>query len=300
MGTADSKWVVIANPTAGGGRARRAARAATAALAQSGLPAELLFSREPGDAAVLARRAVAEGAAAVVACGGDGTIAEVLPALAETGVPLGVLPAGTANDFARGLGIPLQLSGAIDILVRGRPRAVDLGFAGDRLFCTVAAFGFDAEVSQAMVEGRVPIAGTLGYVYACLRQLPVFQPPTVRLSGEFGQIEGPVLLVATGNTRSYGGGMKIVPAADPFDGKLDICIVSPVSRWTVMAVLPRVFSGSHVNHPAVRMVRSSWLQIDTGESRVLLADGEHLTRTPARIETRPGALDVILATDPSR
>ena len=67
--------------------------------------------------------------------------------------------------------------------------------------------------------------------------------------------------------------LKIVPAADPFDGKLDICIVSPVSRWTVMAVLPRVFSGSHVNHPAVRMVRSSWLQIDTGESRVLLADG---------------------------
>lgn len=295
----DSRWVLIANPAAGGGRARRAAQAAAAALAKAGRPVELLFSAEPGHGTALARAAVAEGASAVIACGGDGTISEMLPALAASGVPLGVLPFGTANDFARGLGIPRQLDRAVDYLVHGRPLAVDLGAAGDRLFCTVATFGFDAEVSQAMSAGRVPISGALGYVYASLRQMSAFQPPVVRLTGEFGQIEGRVLLVATGNTRSYGGGMQIVPAADPFDGKLDICIVSPVSRWTVMAVFPRVFCGRHVNHPAVRMVRSSWLRIDTLESRVIQADGESLTRTPARIEVRPGALDVILATDSS-
>ena len=293
----NSKWVLIANPAAGGGDAGRAARAATSALSRAGRPVELLFSRERGHGTALARQAVIEGAAVVVACGGDGTIAEMLPALSATGVSLGVLPFGTANDFARGLGIPLRLDRAVANLVKGRPKAVDLGWAGDRLFCTVAAFGFDAEVSQAMNEGRVPISGTSGYVYASLRHLSVFQPPTVRLTGEFGHIEGPVLLVATGNTRSYGGGMKIVPAAAPFDGKLDICIVSPVSRWTVMAVLPRVLFGRHVNHPAVRMVRSSWLQIDTPEPHAIQADGEDLTRTPARIEVRPGALDVILATD---
>ena len=158
---------------------------------------------------------------------------------------------------------------------------------------TVATFGFDAEISHAVCTGQTLFSGTAGYICAALKHLAVYRPPRVRIAGEFGTIQGEVFLVATGNTRSYGGGMKIVPFADPQDGKLDVCIVEPVSRWTILNLLPRIFSGGHIRHPAVRLERTAWLRIETSSPRILHADGEYLGETPATIETAPAALRVI-------
>lgn len=287
-------WVLIANPAAGGGRGRRRGEQAAAALRRAGQPVELLLTRERGHATELARRAVQEGCQRLVVSGGDGTIREVLPALAHGSVPLGILPFGTANDLARALGVPRRLEGAVRTLLQGRPSQLDLGRVGESLFSTVAAFGFDAEISQAMAAGQLPFSGTLGYLWATLGHLSRYRPPHIRLEGEFGQYEGEVLLVATGNTACYGGGMKIVPPADPRDGKLDVCIVGQVSRSTILAVLPRLFWGGHVRHPAVRLERTAWLRIHTCEPRLMHADGEYLTHTPALIQVAPAALPVVL------
>lgn len=287
-------WVLIANPVAGGGRGRRVAEAAALSLQRAGRPVELYLTAAPGHAADLARQAVKAGCERLVVCGGDGTIREVLPALLHTQIPLGLLPFGTANDLARALGVPRQLDRALQVLLRGRPTPIDLGKAGEALFCTVAAFGFDAEISEAMRQGRTPFPGTAGYLYATLGHLFRFRPPVVRLEGEFGTFEGEVLLVATANTRSYGGGMKIAPAADPRDGKLEVCIVRQVPKRTILAVLPRLFWGGHVYHPAVSMERTSWLRIHTAEPQLLHADGEPLAHTPVTIEALPAALQVVL------
>lgn len=287
-------WALIANPAAGRGKVRRQAEAAEAALRAAGQAVELRFTQAPGHATQLACQAVQEGCERVVVCGGDGTIREVLPALANGPIPLGLLPFGTANDLARALGVPRRLDGAVRTLLQGRPSPIDLGRVGQALFCTVAAFGFDAEISHAMSTGQLLFPGTLGYVCATLGHLSRYCPPHVCLEGEFGRFEGEVLLVATGNTPYYGGGMRIAPPADPRDGRLDVCIVRRVPSAVVLAMLPRLFWGGHVHHPAVRLERTSWLRIHTAQPRLMHADGEYLAHTPATVEALPAALWVVL------
>ena len=287
-------WVLIGNPAAASGRARRAASSACDALRAQGAQVELCFTSERGQAAKIAADAVAGGAKRVITGGGDGTIGEVLLALAGSEVDLGVLPLGTANDFARSLGIPRRLAAAVATQITGTSSRVDLGAAGERLFCSVAAFGFDAEVSDAMLRGAVPFAGTAGYLFQTLRHLSSFEAPLATVSGDFGEIEQRVLLVATANTRYYGGGMAIAPDADPRDGLFDVVIVGELGKAAVLSLLPRLFWGGHVRHPAVRVERSSFVTIATTEPRVAHADGELLTHTPATFAIRRGALRVIV------
>ena len=292
-------WVLLSNPSAGGGRALRATDRVAAALQRAGQRVTVEYTRRRGDAPELARQALATEAGRIVVCGGDGTINELLPVLSEASPapPLGIIPCGTCNDFALALGIPSGIEAAVQVLLDGATAAIDLGRVGNHLFATVAGCGFDAEVSQTARDG--PLPGTVGYIYAALKCLGRFRPPRMKISGEFGSVEQNILLVATGNTSSYGGGMRILPDADPFDGKLDICIVSPVSAWTVLHMLSRVFRGGHVKHPAVRIERSSWVTVEgisSAEARILHGDGEDLTTTPFTIEAMAGAIDVILPT----
>ena len=286
-------WTLIANPTAGGGRGRRVAELATLALQDAGQAMELFFTRGKGHATELAHAAVAAGIPRLVVCGGDGTISEVLPALAGSPTALGLLPFGTANDLARAVAVPRKITGAVQTLLNGRIDHIDLGQAGDRLFATVAAFGFDAEISNRMANGQVPFSGTIGYLYETLRHTGRYRPPRVCLRGDFGEIDQEVLQVSTANTRSYGGGMQIAPAADPGDGLFDVVIVDRVPRRTIFSVLPKVFAGRHVTHPAVRVVRTAHLEIHTDEPRVMHADGEYLGETPLVLQTQPGALRVV-------
>ena len=297
---AKSEWVLIANPTAGGGRALRVAEKVAASLKLAGIQVRVDLTRRRGDAPEFARQALDSGAERIVVCGGDGTLNELLPVLSEKeGSPaLGIVPCGTCNDFALALGIPFGISAAVQVLLVGTSAMVDLARVDDRLFATVAGCGFDARVSQVARDVRW-LSGTAGYIYATLKCLRHFRPPRLRISGEFGAIEEDVLLVATGNTSSYGGGMRIVPDANPTDSKLDICIVRAVPGWTVLSMLSRVFAGRHVAHPAVRMERSSWVTIESPDSAqplLLHGDGEDLTTTPFTIEARARAINVILPT----
>ena len=175
--TDDDYWPIIANPRAGGGRAFRLARKAVLRLEKEGHATDLLLTKSRGHALELANAAVASGATRLLVCGGDGTISEVLPALAGRETPLGLLPFGTANDFARAMGIPRSLDGALRTLFTGAIRKVDLGSVGDQLFSTVAAFGFDAHVNRKLA-GHTRSPGTLTYLGAVFRELPRYSPPT--------------------------------------------------------------------------------------------------------------------------
>lgn len=289
------EWVLIANPTAGGGRALRVAGQVAKSLERAGLQVRMEFTRKRGDAPELARQALDRRADRIVVCGGDGTINELLPVLSgRPAPPLGIIPCGTCNDLALALGIPRRIESAVRVLLDGTTASVDLAKVGDRLFATVAGCGFDAEVGQTARTGW--LSGTTGYLWAALQCLGRFRPPRMKISGEFGTVEDNVLLVATGNTSSYGGGMRIVPDADPFDGKLDICIVRPVAGWTALHMLSRVFRGGHISHPAVQIERSSWVTIEGASSmeHQLFGDGEDLATTPCTIKAEAGAIDVSL------
>ena len=151
-------------------------------------------------------------------------------------------------------------------------------------FITIATCGYDTEVSRRAAKGTPLFAGTASYAYAAVETLFYYETPSVRLEGDFGIYEGPLLLAATGITSRYGGGFKIVPDARINDGLFDVCIVRPVSSVTVLRLLVTLFWGGHVKHPAVSMHQTETLKIETDTPMLLYADGEPMCETPATIE----------------
>jgi diacylglycerol kinase (ATP) len=257
---------------------------------------------------VAADRAAAETAVArvradvdaVVVLGGDGVVHAAVQGLAGTGTPLAVLPAGTGNDLAHALGVPADPLAALDAaladLAAGAGRAVDLvrssSTAGERWWATVLCCGFDSAVSDRVNRLRWP-AGPRRYDLAIALELARLRPRPVRLTVDGVVTEHEVTLVAVGNTGWYGGGLKICPDADPTDGLLDVTVVGPVSRTELVRTRPRLAAGTHVDHPAVRVLRGREVQLDSTEPLTTWADGEPVGPVPVRSTVVPGALTVL-------
>jgi len=264
------------------------------ALRERGAGAELRLTEGRGDGARIAAEALSEGRRRLVVCGGDGSIGEVAGALAHSDAALGIVPCGRGNDTGRALGIPMALKEAVEVLVSGEERRIDLGRVGERYFCSVACLGFDAEAGRAVYEHQVPFSGTAAYVLAVLKTLMTYRGPDVRISGDFGVFEGPILLTAVGNTGFYGGGMQILPQATCDDGLLDVCVIDPLPRLKLLRFFPRIFSGTHVGLPEVRVLRSRSVRIESSRPLWIFADGEPACQTPAQVEVVEKALTVIV------
>ncbi len=297
------RYVIIANPVAGWGRAGRLAEAVHQRLTGAGAESRIEHTSARGEAEAIAAAALAQphqpddDRLCVVACGGDGTLQQVANALMQAPESRGVLglaPGGRCNDFASAFGVGTDPVAIVDVLLAGHVRAVDLGRVNDRYFCTVAAMGFDAAVSRFVNEMRLPLSGTAAYVYGVLRVLLRYRAVEATLT--FGESErtGPLFLAASANTSSYGGRMRIAPDADPRDGHLDICVVAPLTRFRVLRLLRRVMHGAHRDLPEVRFVRTPSMRVHTAEPQEIWADGEAIGQTPALIQTIPAALDLLV------
>ena len=288
------EFVLITNPISGKGKATATAEQAFQRLTAEGYAGRLEFTTQSGDANRIAQEAIENDLHWIIACGGDGTIHEIVNAIAEKpDVVLGVLPCGKGNDFAEALKIPTKPVEAIEVLLNGATRQVDLGKIGDHYFDTIVTCGYDAEVSRRVTEEGAPFSGTASYVYTAITTLFSYQSPTALLEGDFGSYEGKILLTATGITASYGGGMKIVPGAIMDDGLFDVCIIEPVPHRTVLRLLLTLFWGGHAGHRAVQMHRTKSLTIETDPPILLYADGERICYTPATVEIIERGLTVI-------
>ena len=286
---------LLTNPVAGHGKAVGAARRALARFHHHGLTVRELVGGSPDEAAQLAREAVADGVDALVVVGGDGMINLALAAVAGTPTPLGVVPAGTGNDQAREYGWPRRSAeGAVDVIVHGHNRPTDVGevHTADgqrRLFGSVLASGFDSLVSDRTNRMRWP-HGRARYNVAMLAEFANLKPLPFRITLADGTvIERDLLLVAVGNTCSYGGGMRIAPDADPTDGMFDVTIGGAGSRRQVLRLMPHVYRGTHVRHPSVEVVRTPSLRIESAGINAY-ADGEYLGPLPADISVLPRAV----------
>ncbi len=286
---------VLANRTAGKGRS---AHLLDGVLARLGPSATLLTAHDGPSAAAAAREAVEGGAGTLVAFGGDGTVHLALQAVAGTGVPLGIIPAGTGNDFANAVGVPSDLLAAADAIAAGATRDVDAvqATAADgttRWWSTILCAGFDSAVNERANRMRWP-RGPVRYDLAILAELARLAPRdfTVELDGQ--PWSGPAVLVAVGNSPSYGGGMRMCPSAQVDDGVLDVTIVGPISRATLIRTKPRIYEGTHVDHPQVTTRRARSVTL-TAPATTAYADGERLGPLPVRTVCVPGALRVITA-----
>ena len=294
------RFLLIANPTAGKGRGRRLAERVNQRLLSAGVASDIEWTTASDDAERIARDALdnagSEERICLVPCGGDGTVQEVVNAMLSSGrsrVVLGLAPGGRCNDFASTFGIKSDAEHVADTLLAGRTRRVDVGRINDRYYCTIAAMGFDAAVSRYVNDTRLPISGTTAYVVGTLRVLLTFKPVAVRLKYDETVIEEELFLVATANTPSYGGKMRIAPAADVADGLLEVCIISKMSRLRGLNLLRAVLRGRHTELPGVRFVRTAAIEIETVDRQEVWADGEFVTETPVRIEAVPQGLELV-------
>jgi diacylglycerol kinase (ATP) len=307
--------LMIANPASRKGRGARLAQEVVDALRAAAVEVELTFTNAPGHAFALAREAAGQSAVpnsdtsctearrwtCIAACGGDGTIQEVAGALAtvneaagaRVAPPLGVMPAGRCNDFARALGIAPKPAEIAEALLHGVVGPIDLGCANGRHFCTVATLGIDAEVSSYVDGLRLPLTGTLAYVYGALQVIRRYRGRPMRLTGDFGTIDEPMTLATSANTSFYGGALPIAPPADPTDGLLHICLVRAVSRRRLLVLLPKLLRATHLEMPEVSIEPTRELRIESEEPQEIWADGERLTHTPAHIKVVPAAIDVL-------
>ncbi|PWU51176.1 diacylglycerol kinase [Micromonospora sp. S4605] len=296
----DGPVAVLANPTAGRGRHRGLLPGLLDRLAATGRPVRLLEAHSAEQAEAACHAAVADGVAALVAVGGDGTVHRALQAVAGTAVPFGPVPAGTGNDFAVDTGFPADPLAAVEVIVdalrAGRTRPVDLarltGADGTRRwYGAVLAAGFDAIVNERANRMRWP-RGPRRYDLAILVELARLRPRRykLRLDGEPQEVDA--VLVAVGNAPSYGGGMRICPDADLTDGLLDVVVGGRFDRLTLMRVKPSIYQGTHVRHPLVRSYRVREVEL-AAEGITTYADGERVLDLPVTVTAVPAALRLL-------
>jgi diacylglycerol kinase (ATP) len=301
-GPTSLKVLLVANPTAGGGRAGRLLDKVVRRLAADGVEAERHLTRSLEDA----RLAACEAAAsfdAVVAVGGDGTVGACAAGLADANpaarAALGVVPAGGGNDAARSLGLPAgDPLAAAGLLARLGRRPADLATVAGRAYLNVAGAGFDSEVNR-VANQRLGWAGNRPrYIGAVLGQLALGRTAGFRLvlDGRAQSVSG--WLVAVANGPSYGGGMRVAPRASLADGLLDVVVIADIGKLEFLRTFPKVFSGRHVEHPAVTVHRAARVELDADRTLAVYADGEPAGTLPATFEVRPAAITV-LAADPA-
>lgn len=288
---------LLVNPTSGRGRGARAAGPAADALRTAGLTVRTVVGTDAADSLDQARKAVDGGTAALVAVGGDGMLSLALQAVAGTDTPLGVVAAGTCNDFARVSGLPVRDPAAAATVVaealrEGRTRPVDLGRIGEHWFATVMATGFDSRVNDRGNRMSWP-RGRFRYDMAMLAELAALSPIRYRVQFDDGpERELEATLIAVGNGSSYGGGMRMCAGAEMDDGLFEICVVSPCTRRTLLRVFPHVYNGTHVRHRVVTMHRAARVRL-AAEGITAYADGERVGTLPVDARTVPGALRLL-------
>ncbi len=286
---------LIVNPSAGGGRAGRVAPAVERTLREHGLSVRRVDTRDLDHARALAREAAHLGETAVT-LGGDGLAGAAADALRD--VPdavLGVLPGGRGNDLARVLGIPSDPLAACAAIATGTSRPMDLGAVGAHAFVGIASAGFDSDANR--IANRAPARlGNLVYAYGALRALCSWRPATFQIEldppGRRVTLTG--YTVAIANSRAYGGGMLIAPDAMLDDGLLDVIAIERVGRLRFLANLPKVFRGTHVRLPEVRVLRAAAVEISADRPFVVYADGDPIGELPVRVRAVPRAVRVLV------
>jgi diacylglycerol kinase (ATP) len=297
------RFIAIVNPAAGGGRAAGLAGPKLAELRRQGLAIDVIASSSQGHATQLAREAYAQGYRRFLAVGGDGTAHEIVNGIFSEGAPqrrvaLGFLPFGTGNSFLRDF-TKDGVAGSVAALLAGRTRSIDVlrltHAAGQTYSFNLVSVGFTADVG-AITNRRFKPFGHLGYllgVFVRLAQLHRRAFP-LRSDDESKWDERRCLFLTFNNSQFTGGTMQIAPDANPSDGLIEFVRWGPISRLTALRLLPRLYDGSHTQHPLCERKPVRRVDFHLPEAVDVMLDGEILTLRPVSLDILPGALDVYI------
>jgi diacylglycerol kinase (ATP) len=244
---------------------------------------ELAVTWDPGDAAAFAADAADRGVDVVVAVGGDGTLNQVVNGLDGRDTPLGVVPLGTANDFARQIGIPADADHAMDVVLLKDPLRMDTASLNGRRFVNVSSGGVGAEATAETPTQAKATLGALAYAITGVRKIAGFAPYRGRfradggLRGDAFELNGEFLLFGVGNGRATGAGTLITPQASVTDGLIDVCVVEAMPRREFGRLLLKFKRGEQIGQPGVHYAQVRSLVVEADAPLSVNVDGEHAT-----------------------
>lgn len=288
------KVAVVLNPAAGRGSAGEREPELRKLLREYALDPQIFCTEGPGHAQELAKELCARGEPLVAAAGGDGTLHEVAQALVGTSTALAILPMGSGNDYARSLGIPADLRGAVEVLARGQQREVDVGEANGRFYLNSLGMGIDGQIAYDYRTYRV-LRGELGYLLATVFEVLRFRPVQMEVRTETAQLSGNFLTVAVMNGPWAGGGFCLSPKAKPDDGLLDLTLIGHYPRLVRLVVLPKTRDGSYLKLRRTKLIHVKCATIQAERPVIVHMDGELLAEPTCSVEVElyPRALRVV-------
>jgi len=232
----------------------------------------------------------------VIVCGGDGSVSSAALAAMESGLPMGIIPMGTANDLALTLEIPLDLAEAAAVIARGQTRQVDVGTVNGHAFFNVASIGLSSELAQSLDPELKRRFGRLGYAMAAMKVMTRAKRFRAKIThdGRTSAVES--YQIAVGNGRHYGGGNVVEETAEIDDGRLDLYSLEMTNLWKLALMLRSFRSGTHGAWREVRTARCVAFEIETRRPMPINTDGEIVTATPARFQVHPKAIAIFTPT----
>ena len=286
--------VLIFNPAARRMQAQRGRllERVLAGLAAEGLNVQVTPTTRPGDATRLAREAVAARSDLLVACGGDGTVNEVVGGVAGSDVPLLVIPGGTSNVLAREIGLPRELMAGAALLRKGAIRRISLGRAGDRRFVLMAGVGVDAGIVAASNSRLKRHLGEGAFWLAGFQQLAQYHFSPFDLVVDGKPYQGTFALIS--KVKHYGGPFQLTPQANLFSNQFAICLFQSTGRWRYLYYLSQVARGKHASLPDVLMLKGRIIEVTGSANIQVQVDGELLGTLPQTISIQDNALSLIV------
>jgi YegS/Rv2252/BmrU family lipid kinase len=288
-----AQYLLLVNPSAGGGSAKELLPRMETALLDHGLGFRRVFTTSLEHGCEEARAAAAAGETTLV-LSGDGLIGQVGGALANTGGTLGILPGGRGNDLARVLEIPTEPEGSVAVVAGGATREIDVGEINGTRFLGIASCGFDSDANRIANEAKL-VRGQLVYLYAALKALAGWKPATFSLTLDGRKVEVRGYSVGAANNKAYGGGMYAAPDAELDDGLLDVVSLEDLSKWRFLTqVLPKVRNGTAGELAESSTHRAAEVIIEADRPFAVYADGDHAADLPATLTVLPRALRVLV------
>ena len=282
-------WILAVNPTSGKGRGATFGREVAGILRTRDIPYQLVTANSASQMSHNLKNALEtdDEITGIISVGGDGLAHLVLQHAVPQSIPLAPIPAGTGNDWVRTLGWDLHdVDVYVETVLTRSPTKIDLGLVDGEWFVNILSTGFDSVVNERANRLTWP-RGTARYNVAIALELPFFKPRSYKLRIDGQEYEKEAMLIAIANGISYGGGMKVAPEADIHDGLFDVMLLKPVSKVEFLKVFPRVYSGSHLSHHAVEIIRGQ--NIELAAEAIAYADGERIGQLPVRAECVQGA-----------
>jgi len=266
----------IVNPIAGTDKAKSLIPLINYKMNEAGLDYKIITTSKPKEAIQITRNGIKDGYDFLAAVGGDGTINEVAMGIMLEGHGiLGIIPGGTGNDLARSLNIPIDPEAAIDLLIKGKERSIDIGTTKQKLFLNVGSVGFDSEIVKNTEAIKKYVKSKFAYTIGLLKTLLTYKFKKIKIELDNIVLEKSILLVAVGNGNYYGGGMKICPMAIIDDGYFHVCVINKINKLKLFSLFPLVFNGRHqTKEKYVEFYKSKHVKISFDEKMYLNLDGE--------------------------